>query len=450
MSTTALSPTDVIALSDRIGELYTFEELGNLTLVCNNEAITGITFQEQPRSDIAQDCLEWARNRGILANFLACVLYARRRDPAYPALLELVKAALPDALSAPHNVQPQVCAVVAGIGSLEALMARDEVRRQVATSRERLTAVGASITLLVIYKSLHDILHRLRTTPIRTLLLAARNAGEDPVCYQTIANHIGETLRAVTDIRAVLAPPDRASLLDDYDRSWIEAMKQFADHSQDGLDNGLPARIRIGLLQIDKILIEQSPQLNRFIFNAANKLPLANLAQALQGVTEVDALFDAQIAPAVTAIGELRQTLLDRVTAHDRLQTVEGDLSILAICLDDEDGGLIIEHMAELWPKTRSAALSTMSLNPGPPTYVFGNKDADRVDASLLGIESAEADPAMAGQTRTKIKDFRTAFSAFQNKVNRFFVEVDSRLKSDFESTAQISGRLRSVIESVP
>ncbi|WP_448949909.1 hypothetical protein [Labrys neptuniae] len=450
MSGGQLSPLDFIALSNKLGELYEFDDYANITLICGNEPITAVTFKDQPRADIAKDCLKWAINRGILVNFVACTLYARRKDPGYQSLLALVTTALPDALNLPANVQSDVYDVVSGISSLEALMTRDEVRQQIVSSRDRLAAISASINLLVIYKSLHDILHRLQTTPLATLLLAADKAVDDPVGSEMIAGHIEAANRALTDIGALLTQPESASLPDSYDQSWVDLLKQFADQCQDGLDSGKTIRIRMALQNINRILDGQSTQLNRLIFNAANKLPFADLTTTLQDVTKLDTGLATELNPAITAIGELRQTLLNRVTAHDRLQTVEYDLTYLADCLNAEDGHLILGQMAELWPKTRSNALSANALNPGPATYVLGQKEGDQVDACLLGIETSEADSSLTSQIPERIRELRKAFTMFRRKVGAFFFEVDSRLKSDFESTAQISGRLRVVVEATP
>lgn len=445
----ALPSESIIALANGVGDLCTFRELGDLTLVCNDEPITGISFEQQPRRDIARDCIDWAAKTGILTNFIACVLYSKSKDPGFPPFQALVKTVLPGALDAAPSVQPQVYAVVSGISHLEELMKRDEVRGQLAASRDKLMSITQSINLLVIYKTLHDTLHRLQTTQTRTLLQAALTAVDDQISSEMIAGYIGATNRAVTDIRGLITAPEKAMLLNGFDQSWIDILKQSASKCQDGLDNGLPARIRIALRSIAIILSEQSPLLNKYIFNSANRLPFADLAAALGSVSGLDKLYAGALDPAIAAITELRKNLIDRVTAHDRLQTVEQNLSILAECLDDS-ADLILGQMAELWPETRSSALSTNGLDLGPATYVIDQKDSDRVDGCLLDIERMQSDPALAAKVPDQVKALKRAFFIFQSKVGSHFFEVDSKLKSDFDSTAQISNRLQAIVGALP
>ncbi|MDZ5450325.1 hypothetical protein [Labrys sp. ZIDIC5] len=447
MGVVTLPPQSVISISNAIGDLCTFRELGDLMQICygTSVAITGVSFAEQPRRKVARDCVDWAQKCGILTNFVAIVLHAKNDNTAFR---DLVTQLIPDALTAPPSVASQVGTVVSGLDSLAAYLAKDEVRKKAGISKQRLAEIGQRINLLAAYKGLHDSLHHIQINHTRILLQAVASM-DNPISYETVQVYISQVRAAVIAIRTQIARPGADEILAGLDLSWVDDLESSSQRCQEGLEADRPGPVLIAIRQIAAISDSQSVQLNKGIFDAATKLPLPELASALVEIGAADTGLLAALDEAIVALGALQRSLMSRIATHNRLQKVEQNLSILASCLDDP-GVLIVDEIAALWPETRAMLLNLAVLGLERADLTVDAEDCDKIDACLQDVEIAQRDTAFNLKSAPAIRALQRSFSGFQKNASAQFFALDSRLKADFDSIFQISDRLRSILGAVP
>ncbi|OCC02495.1 hypothetical protein BA190_22565 [Labrys sp. WJW] len=447
MGVVTLPPQSVISISNAIGDLCTFRELGDLMQICygTSVAITGVSFAEQPRRKVARDCVDWAQKCGILTNFVAIVLHAKNDNTAFR---DLVTQLIPDALTAPPSVASQVGTVVSGLDSLAAYLAKDEVRKKAGISKQRLAEIGQRINLLAAYKGLHDSLHHIQINHTRILLQAVASM-DNPISYETVQVYISQVRATVIAIRTQIARPGADEILAGLDLSWVDDLESSSQRCQEGLEADRPGPVLIAIRQIASISDSQSVQLNKGIFDAATKLPLPELASALVEIGAADTGLLAALDEAIVALGALQRSLMSRIATHNRLQKVEQNLSILASCLDDP-GVLIVDEIAALWPETRAMLLNLAVLGLERADLTVDAEDCDKIDACLQDVEIAQRDTAFNLKSAPAIRALQRSFSGFQKNASAQFFALDSRLKADFDSVFQISDRLRSILGAVP
>ena len=447
MGVVTLPPQSVISISNAIGDLCTFRELGDLMQICygTSVAITGVSFAEQPRRKVARDCVDWAQKCGILTNFVAIVLHAKNDNTAFR---DLVTQLIPDALTAPPSVASQVGTVVSGLDSLATYLAKDEVRKKAGISKQRLAEIGQRINLLAAYKGLHDSLHHIQINHTRILLQAVASM-DNPISYETVQVYISQVRATVIAIRTQIARPGAEEILAGLDLSWVDDLESSSQRCQEGLEADRPGPVLIAIRQIASISDSQSVQLNKGIFDAATKLPLPELASALVEIGAADTGLLAALDEAIVALGALQRSLMSRIATHNRLQKVEQNLSILASCLDDP-GVLIVDEIAALWPETRAMLLNLAVLGLERADLTVDAEDCDKIDACLQDVEIAQRDTAFNLKSAPAIRALQRSFSGFQKNASAQFFALDSRLKADFDSVFQISDRLRSILGAVP
>ncbi|WP_413990952.1 hypothetical protein ACMDCR_02210 [Labrys okinawensis] len=440
MGRTDLPGENIFALSRAIGEMCDFAELRDLIGICYGESIFAISYEQQPRHQIARECVDWALKCGILENFVAIVLRAKSEDQRFAAFKALVEQVIPAALAAPPSVLSGVDTVISGLDQLNAHLNKDHVRQQLDKSRQNLADVRQRINLLAVYKGLHDNLHRLQITQTRTLLQAAASAARDPADLEVVQAHIDNVFHTVSAAQTLVANADAIAVIAGFDLSWINEMRAVALRCQDGLDTAQTGAVRNAVKRIAGIADSQSTLLNKGIFNAATKLPLADLAGALSAIGETDRDIEPSLRPAIAAIGDLQRSLMGRVATHNRLQAAQENLSLLAGCLDNPNDQILSE-MTDLWPETRTAVLTVSSYGLEPATNaidIYG----DKVDGILLQVEQAQNQPDFDPRTAISVKSLQQALASFQRKANVQFFEIDCKLKADFDSIFRISERL--------
>ncbi len=450
MSDSDIPPQSISLLSKSIGRLCSYRELDGHIRACDlDETIEGVSFENQPRNLVARDCISWALKNGVLRDFIDSILRARKDDPEAKAFKTLVVALIPPSFEARSTVRSQVNTVISGLDQLNTLLNRDEVRRHLDTSRQKLTDVRRRINLLAIHKDLHDHLHHLQITPTHMLLRMAQAAAKDHHSLHLVRAHLAQVDTTVSAAQALATKADAITAAEgagpQLEPVWIGEMRAVAKQCKNDLADGRIEQVCGAIKRLADIAEGQSLQLNKNILFATTKLPLTELASTLSAIGQADKDIEPSLRPAIAAIGDLHRTLVQRALTHNQLQAARQDLTFLTESLD-EPGNLFLPGMAELWPATRAILLNVRLPGVDAETSCLNTQDSEEVDNGLVLVARALGEPGFDPKTNDSVMALQEALIDFQFKANAQFFEVDCKLKGDFDNVNQISERLETTL----
>jgi hypothetical protein len=437
---------DRFAIIRAIANACSFAEMDRLTHVCIGErVIHEIAAPGSKQFEIAQLALDWFDRRGYENNLISIIVRAKALEggDAAAQLEKTVMRVLPSALSVSPAVDGHVDRVVAALNELKATLSRGQNKERVGIFKSALKEVAVRICRLMIYKELHDNLHRIQLSPKWKLLHYAgqlnKEGGEEAGDYITLT--LQQITVAVSACRNLVQRFTAETESTQQEIFWIDGMEDATNRCEKGLENGDLGAIKNGLNKIFLLIDTNSQRLNNSIFAETKSLPLSALEKPL---TEMDGeATNAQVDNTLSAIALLRSVLMNRVAAHNRLQEAEMNMEILSQYLRHPDEESLVSSFADLWPEIKDTVETLTVYGLGTRAVGVDSKRIDAVESALAELASS---PRGNQSTRSLIVGLELAFNKFHDRARIQFFEVDSQLKSDFGKLSEIARSLDTLI----
>lgn len=324
---------------------------------------------------------------------------------------------------------PATAGAAAGqtLSVLPGLMGDGEVRARVAAFRADFQAAGQQIDLLVQYKDLHDLLHKLQFRCYNVIVQEVARFPDDSLAVDNLLNY-EVTLQ---DIIARLRDVAGRAILPQSEVSWIEDVAQAQK-----MLNGALTHMQVDLLKraawlLKRVIALQPSSINQRLNMAARALRLEALAQAMKAIRnglntlQLEREKIAQFESGVAALESLHTRLTALVEAHDNWQALERILSRI------ED--VMVYDLTELelsWPDVEHRV-----------TLLCHEQSEDWVQ--LLTEDGGQVGNALAAQNPTLIQRY---FRRYRQRAGNRFYQVDVMLKNLCEELRQVGEPLTSVL----
>ena len=313
---------------------------------------------------------------------------------------------------------------------LPGLMERGEVRRLVATFRTNFQAAGQQIDLLVQYKDLHDLLHKLQFRCYNVILQEAPRFPADDLALDNLLNYEVTLQDIVAELRNVAG----RNVIPASELSWIDDVAQAATVLNTAVNQIDPEALKRTIWLLKRIIALQPSSINQRLNAAARALRLDALVEAMTQINttlnnlHLEADKVAQFTAGVAALRSLNKRLMALIEAHNNWQTLERILSRI------ED--VIVYDISELtfsWPDVKAKVI----------TLSQGSK-GDRVQ--LLNEDGANLDDALTAQNPALINRY---FRRYRQRAGNHFYQVDVALKNLCEELRQVGQPLASVLRII-
>lgn len=324
---------------------------------------------------------------------------------------------------------PQSTPVDAGerLGVLPGLMQSDAVRSRVAAFRTDFEAACQQIDLLVQYKDLHDLLHKLQFRGYNVILQEAPRFPADPLAVDNLLNYEVTLQDLLAQLRTLAARP----FIVGAEVAWVDDVAQAQTQLHQALTELDAAPLKRAILLLKRVIALQPSGVNQRLTAAARALRLGALVDAMSAIhTALDELaLDRdkvhQFEQGVTALRSLDVQLMTLIDAHDQWQAVERMLGRI------ED--VMVYDLTELelsWPDVR-ARVTTLA-NASMEEWV-----------TLLNEDGVNLDGALTAQNPPMIQRY---FRRYRQRAGNRFYQVDTMLKNLCEELRHVGTPLASVL----
>jgi hypothetical protein len=313
------------------------------------------------------------------------------------------------------------------LGVLPGLMGNGEVRAKVAAFRADFRAAGQQIDLLVQYKDLHDLLHKLQFRCYNVIVQEISRFPDDSLAVDNLLNY-EVTLQ---DIIAQLQIVASHSIIPPSDVSWIEDVTQAQKMLSAALTQLQVDGLKRAVWLLKRVIALQPSSINQRLNMAARALRLEALIQAMTAIRNGLSTLNlerekiAQFETGVAALESLHTRLARLVEAHDNWQALERILSRI------ED--VMVYDLTELelsWPDVEHRV-----------TNLCHEQSEDWVQ--LLREDGGQLGNALAAQNPMLIHRY---FRRYRQRAGNRFYQVDVMLKTLCEELRQVGEPLTSVL----
>jgi len=299
-----------------------------------------------------------------------------------------------------------------------------------------------AVQTLSTYKGLHHALHQLQIRNLSELPAAAKQIQDDE---QT------DKLRAFQDIvrkcpvlarPLVLQLPDQANLRDVENR-WIDQMEGAVEKLQEHINREEGREVSFQINMILKILGEQLPRLNQYIFLAAKNLPLQALADLMDRVNSAEQSED--LARASAFLRQVRAVLLSRVIEHDKWQ--DADVALWALDnMFSRTARETFDNFAYDWPKASDLVVKIADREPDAKWAINVKGYAAKVEEELLRLESVLSSSSEAVQATKSDGKLNSRYKNFCQEARYRFFLVDQMLHSECSVLIDIKSPIQSIM----
>jgi hypothetical protein len=370
------------------------------------------------------DLFEAIQRRGSTTHFLRCIAAARPD----PALRQAISRYHPQALEAPPAAAVQAMTIAAGVTAL-----RNEanespaVRRVIAASRDKLDQLNRKIDELFHYKELHDCLHTIQLRYYPTLIDRIKHFRADPLAAMEIRNKILELKDISASAREAVGklPSHKA----EKEMAWVEKLDAAIDELSKAVDTIEEHTAAHAVRQIRRRIHDEPARINGHLTDAAEELPLDELAQTIKTVISTFAKGNGstgELQTAIHSLQEIQPRLRGRVAEHREWQDVEKDFWYAEECI--ELGS--IENFKVVWPDIEAQVESLARTEPEA-----GWAKAFRDGSALINKN-------LAGQMDLAASQFKQ----LRNLALYHFVQLDRELLSQCRAILAIRDPLQSLL----
>ncbi len=313
------------------------------------------------------------------------------------------------------------------LGVLPGLMQSGAVRSRVATFRADFEAACQQIDLLVQYKDLHDLLHKLQFRCYNVILQEAPRFPDDALSVDNLLNYEVTLQDLLAQLRGLAARP----LISGAELGWVDDVGQAQGLLHQALTQLDATPLKRAILLLKRVIALQPSGVNQRLAAAARALRLGALVEAMRaihaalGELALDQDKVRQFEQGVTALRSLDAQLMALIDAHDQWQAVERMLGRI------ED--VMVYDLTELelsWPDVRTRV--TTLANAGAEEWV-----------TLLNEDAANLDGALTAQNPSMIQRY---FRRYRQRAGNRFYQVDTMLKNLCEELRHVGEPLASVL----
>jgi DNA-binding MltR family transcriptional regulator len=313
------------------------------------------------------------------------------------------------------------------LGVLPGLMGNGEVRTKVAAFRADFRAASQQIDLLVQYKDLHDLLHKLQFRCYNVIVQEVARFPDDSLAVDNLLNYEVTLQDIIAQLRAVAG----RGLIPHSEVNWIEEVVQAQQLLNQALTHMQVDGLKRAVWLLKRVIALQPSSINQRLNMAARALRLEALVQAMKAIRDglntlnLDRGQIAQFETGVTALESLHTRLATLVEAHDNWQTLERILSRI------ED--VMVYDLTELelsWPDVEQRV-----------TNLCQEPSEDWVQ--LLLEDGGQLGSALAAQNPALIQRY---FRRYRQRAGNRFYQVDVMLKALCEELRQVGEPLTSVL----
>lgn len=310
---------------------------------------------------------------------------------------------------------------------LPGLMGNGEVRARVAAFRADFQAASQQIDLLVQYKDLHDLLHKLQFRCYNVIVQEVSRFPDDNLAVDNLLNYEVTLQDIIAQLRAVAG----RAVIPQSEVSWIEDVAQAQKLLNQALTQLQVDALKRAVWLLKRVIALQPSGINQRLNLAARTLRLEALVQAMAAIRNglsmlnLDSDKIAQFEAGVAALGSLHARLVTLVEAHDNWQALERILSRI------ED--VMVYDLSELelsWPDVEQRV-----------TILCHENSEDWVQ--LLMEDGGQLGSALAAQNPTLIQRY---FRRYRQRAGNRFYQVDVMLKNLCEELRQVGEPLTSVL----
>jgi hypothetical protein len=311
---------------------------------------------------------------------------------------------------------------------LTELLTSAAVRKRVAAFRADFEAARQQIALLVHYKELHDLLHRLQFRCYNVLLQEAPRFPADPLALDNLLNYEVTLQDIVSEMRSLSS----RSGLPTGELAWVGEVTQAQAKLHDAVTQSDADALKRALWLLKRVLALQPSSVNGRLNATARALRLSMLVEAILSIHE--ALEELRLHPekvvqfeaGLAALRSLDGRLTAAVEAHDRWQAVERMLSRIEDVMAYDVGELELS-----WPDVQ-ASISALC------------QGIQEEWVTLLNEDGTQLSKALAGQNPTLIQRY---FRRYRQRAGNRFYQVDISLKNLCEELRTVGEPLTSVLQ---
>jgi hypothetical protein len=299
-----------------------------------------------------------------------------------------------------------------GLSALTDLVQRSpEVRQAVIGFRTDFQAASEQIDLLVDFKDLHDILHRLQFQCFNTVQQIAPRFPDDELAIDTLTDSQLTLEGLIDEVKKFGTRTSDAR----NETSWMQDMVDARAELQTAIDTSDPKVLKKTIGRLNRLLSIIPAKINGRLNNAARALRLPSLTQALSGMLgsiqtlELEADKKQQFETGVTGLVTLSQVLTTLIESHDRWQDVDVELRHIETIIEYD-----LFVLEDSWPglKSKTTALC---------------KDVVEEWAAAIQKEADGLEQMLAAQNPAKVK---RSFRMFRRRASERFFRVDIDLKT--------------------
>jgi hypothetical protein len=314
------------------------------------------------------------------------------------------------------------------LDALPGLMTSATVRALVATFRTNFQASSQQIDLLVQYKDVHDLLHKLQFRCYNVIIQEVGRFPADSLAVDNLLNYEVTLQDLLAELRAVAA----RSVIPPAELAWIDDVAQAQAKLNEALVQLNLESLKRAVWLLKRVIALQPSSVNQRLNAAARALRLDALIEAMMAIYEALRGSGASVERAtqfqtgVEALRSLHMRLTSLVEAHDHWQAFERILSRI----DD----VLIYDLSELefsWPDVQMR----MELLC---------QESNEEWVQLLQADGAQVVSALMAQNPALIQRY---FRRYRQRAGNRFYQVDSMLKTLCEELRKVGEPLASVLK---
>jgi hypothetical protein len=298
---------------------------------------------------------------------------------------------------------------------------------EIVVFKQSLETTCYHIDQLSVYKTLHDLLHKLEFECYQPIMNGAGDFPDNEY-FRPILRHHKDDLR---DIVGTLYDLADLPNFPQSERAWIDQLNQAADLLQGAIKNASKEQLKRAIILIERVRLLNPTRINECLKNAARSLRLDTLIETMAVVSKRYANSDYAsdrlrvISQGLTELKQIHGKLGSLIIEHDIWQMYEPDLRQIE--------GQLAQHMQQLewlWQELKPALV-----------MLCGSRD-DRWTRNLRQTIE-DLDQAIVARTLDAIAEI---FYDFHRQFSLCFFRADKELKEECIKLRHIDGPLRSVL----
>ncbi|MGB5636452.1 MAG: hypothetical protein WBM86_27240, partial [Waterburya sp.] len=292
--------------------------------------------------------------------------------------------------------------------------------------------ISEQLEMLITYKDLHDLLHKLEFNCYKEISQEVRHFPEDCSSISMLESY-GQNLQdIIDDVKGIIAQKNSAS----EGITWHQDLDQALTFLDDAIEKKDKNRLKKVIWFMNRIIASQPSKINTALVTTAKVLPLRTLVKIMSDIgkiienQELEAEKRNQFQDGITFLTKLDNDLKILVKSHDNWQTIDFQLRRIET-LTANTSDLFELEMA--WPNLKVQVQEQY-------------QHSQESWAISLTKESERLDKLIAAQNSSKIKQY---FSKYHNLASRRFYKVDYELRKFCENLREIRKQLTYLLSKI-